>query len=40
MKSGGLTHYHVLAVLAVGGLAKDMVLETVGDLRLERLYGQ
>lgn len=35
-----LTHYHVLAVLAVGGLAKDMVLETVVNLRLGRLDGQ
>lgn len=35
-----LTHYHVLAVLAVGGLAKHVVLETVGDLRSGRLGGQ
>lgn len=30
----------MLAVLAVGGFAKDMVLETVGNLRSERLGGQ
>ncbi len=35
-----LTHYHVLAVLAVGGLAKDVVLETVRNLRPGRLGGQ
>lgn len=35
-----LTHYHVLAVLAVGGFAEDVVLETVVDLRSERLGGQ
>ena len=37
---GNLTHYHVLAVLAVGGLAKDVVLKTVVDLGSWRLDGQ
>lgn len=36
----GVSHYHVLAVLAVVGLAKDMVLERVVDLRSGRLDGQ
>lgn len=35
-----LTHYHVLAVLTVGGFAEDVVLETVGDLRPLRFGGQ
>lgn len=35
-----LTHYHVLAVLTVGGLPKDMVLEAVCNLRSGRLGGQ
>lgn len=35
-----LTHYHMLAVLAIGGFAKDMVLETVVNLRSERFGGQ
>lgn len=39
-KARHLTHDHVLAVLAVGGLAKDVVLEAVGDLRPGGLGGQ
>lgn len=35
-----LTYDHVLAVLAVGGLSKNMVLEAVGDLRLGGFGGQ
>lgn len=36
----GVSHYHVLAVLAVGGFTKDMVLETVVNLRSGGLGGQ
>lgn len=35
-----LTYYHVLAMLAVGGLSKDVVLETVGNLGSGRLGGE
>lgn len=37
---GLLTHDHVLAVLAVGGLSKDVVLEAVVDLGSGWLGGQ
>lgn len=35
-----LTHYRVHAVLTVGGFAKDVVLEAVGNLGVGGLGGQ